>query len=246
MTVKIAEQFTVAYASAASADVAGPEMLPVRLARACVEVLPVAGVGISMFGAAGMRVPIGASDDDAAAAERLQFTAAEGPCLEAHELNRSVLATESFLAQRWPDFYSGLVTRTPFRAIVALPWPHILNGSGTIDLLFRRSLDLAEFDFADADAVVARVECILDAESMVEESPLGAAPAWLNGPAANSRNVVFIAMGMLNVALDVSTSDALALLRGHAYATGRTVDDVAHDLANHLISASELRVSSNQ
>ena len=57
---------------------------------------------------------------------------------------------------------------------------------------------------------------------------------------------MFIAMGMLNVALDVSTPDALALLRGHAYATGRTVDDIARDVTNRRIAAQELRVGSNQ
>ena len=57
---------------------------------------------------------------------------------------------------------------------------------------------------------------------------------------------MFIAMGMLNVALEVSTADALALLRGHAYAIGCTVDDVAGDIANHRIAVQELRVGSNQ
>ena len=50
----------------------------------------------------------------------------------------------------------------------------------------------------------------------------------------------------LNVALEVSTPDALALLWGHAYATNRTVDDLAQDIANRRISATELRVESNQ
>ena len=53
-------------------------------------------------------------------------------------------------------------------------------------------------------------------------------------------------MGMLNVALDVPAPDALALLRGHAYATNRTVDDIAHDLANRRIAAQDLRVESNR
>jgi hypothetical protein len=44
-------------------------------------------------------------------------------------------------------------------------------------------------------------------------------------------------MGMLNVALDVSSPDALALLCGHAYATSRTVDEIAHHIANHRIAA---------
>ena len=82
MMVTIAEEFTTAYAAVGTADVARPELLPVRLARACARVLPAAGVGISLFGSNGIRVPVGASDDDAAIAERLQFTAAEGPCLD--------------------------------------------------------------------------------------------------------------------------------------------------------------------
>ena len=179
MTMTIAEEFTAAYAAAASAEVAGPELLPVRLARACVEVLPVAGVGISMFGSSGMRIPVGASDDDAAAAERLQFTAAEGPCLDAHALARSVLATETLIAQRWPDFYTGLLARTPYRAVAAIPWPRILQGAGTVDLLFHRSRDLADLDIRDVDDVVAQLERTLVSESVVEFSVPGLGPAWL-------------------------------------------------------------------
>ena len=145
----MSEEFSAAYADAEVVQgAARPELLPVRLARACQRVLPVAGVGISMFGTDEIRIPIGASDDDAAVAERLQFTAAEGPCLDAHALARSVLATETFIAQRWPDFYTGLVARTPFRAIAAIPWPATLKGAGTVDLLFHRSRDLADLDFS--------------------------------------------------------------------------------------------------
>jgi hypothetical protein len=240
----IAEDFAAAYA--AVTDLARPELLPARLARACALVLPVAGVGISMFGAHGMRIPVGASDDTAAVAERLQFTAAEGPCLDAHQLARSVLATESLIAQRWPDFYTGLIERTPFRAVAAIPWPNTLKGAGTVDLLFHHSRDLIDLDFTVVDEIIVQVEHTLDSESVIEFSPSGPAPAWLAGPSANSRNGVFIAMGMLNVTLEVTAPDALALLRGHAYATSRTLDDVARDVVNRRIAAHDLRVGSNQ
>jgi hypothetical protein len=247
MTVSMAEEFTAAYTDPRVAQgAARPELLPVRLARACVRVLPVAGVGISMFGTEGIRIPIGASDEDAATAERLQFTAAEGPCLDAHALARSVLATQTLIAQRWPDFHAGLLARTPFRAVAAIPWPAALKGAGTVDLLFRRSRDLADLDISMADEVVAQVEHTLRTQSVIEFSPMGPGPAWLAGPAASSRNEVIIALGMLNVALDVSTPDALALLRGHAYATNRTVDDIAHDVTHRRITAQDLRVGSDQ
>ena len=138
------------------------------------------------------------------------------------------------------------MSRTPFRAIAAIPWPGPYTARGTVDLLFNRSRDLADLDHAKADDVVRQMEHTLDSESVIEFSPIGPGPAWLAGPTAGSRNAVFIAMGMLNVALDVSTTDALALLRGHAYATGRTVNDIANDVATHRIAAQELRVGSDQ
>ena len=244
--VAIEERLLAAYRGAASAGLVGPELLPVRLAMACAQVLPVAGVGISMFGSAGMRIPVGASNAAAVVAERLQFTAGEGPCLDAQATGRSMMATETLIAQRWPEFSTGLVERTPFRAVAAIPWPQILKGAGTVDLLFHRSEDLAGLDIAAADAVVAQVEHVMDTESVFEFSLWGAGPAWLRSPSANSRNTVCIAMGILNVALEVSTSDALAILRGRAYATGRTVDDVAGDVVSREITADELRVGSDQ
>lgn len=236
----IAERFGAAYAVAGLGVLAGPELLPVRLAVACVRVLPVAGAGISMFGAAGLRIPVGASDDDAAIAERLQFTAGEGPCLDAHALCRSVQATESLMAQRWPEFYAGLVARTPFRAVTAIPLPHLLKGAGTVDLMFRSSADMAELDMADADAVMAEVERLLRTDSVVEFSVLGPTPAWLSSPAADSRNAVFVALGFLNVALQVSAPDALALLRAHAFAADCTVDVIAGEIIDRRLPVDAL------
>ena len=157
-----------------------------------------------------------------------------------------MLATETLIAQRWPEYSTGLVGRTPFRAVAAIPWPQNLKGAGTVDLLFHRSEDLAGLDIAAADAVVAQVEHVMETESVFEFSLWGAGPAWLRGPSANSRNTVCIAMGMLNVALEVSTSDALTILRGHAYATNRTVDDVAGDVVSRQVTADELRVGSDE
>ena len=179
--VTIEQEFRTAYAAAGTADVARPELLPVRLARACARVLPVAGVGISMYGSDGIRIPVGASDDDASIAERLQFTAAEGPCLDAQAIARSVLATESLIEQRWPDFYTGLVTRTPFRAVAAIPWSTTLRGAGTVDLLFHHSRDLADLDIGKVDEVIARVEHTLVSEKVLEFSRLDPGPAWLAG-----------------------------------------------------------------
>src|SRR6476620_1764222 len=82
-------------------DQGGPpevELLPVRLARAAVAVLPVAGAGLSAMAHPDLRLPIGSSDDVAAFADRLQFTRGVGPCLLAYRAGRPRLYTA--VAQR--------------------------------------------------------------------------------------------------------------------------------------------------
>lgn len=119
-----------------NSGLAGPELLPVRLMRACAKVLPVAAAGISIFSRGDHRVPLGASDDTAAFAERLQFTVGEGPCLNAHNRGRPILATEAVISERWPTFYDELVTHTPYRSITSFPVRRGLNGDAAIDLYF--------------------------------------------------------------------------------------------------------------
>jgi hypothetical protein len=66
---------------AALADQDGPaevELLPVRLARACTSVLPVAGAGLSALTHPDLRLPIRSSDDVAAYAERASYTPPPG------------------------------------------------------------------------------------------------------------------------------------------------------------------------
>src|SRR3954471_8525889 len=79
----VVTRFRRAWGSQQGGEDAGPELLPTRLTRACLAVLPAAdGAGLSLLDN-DFRVPIGATDDVAALAERLQFTIGEGPCLDA-------------------------------------------------------------------------------------------------------------------------------------------------------------------
>ena len=52
-------------------------------------------------------------------------------------------------------------------------------------------------------------------------------PAWLDAPAAEGRGLVRQAIGFVNAGLQVSSEDALALLRGHAYSADLDLDDLA-------------------
>src|SRR4051812_24220931 len=109
-----------AWTGSGDAATASAALLPVRLTRACVEVLGVAGAGLSLHQGA-FRVPVGGSDEMATLAERLQFTHGDGPCLDAAAHHRVLIADAAELHNRWPAFTEELFRHTPYRAIISLP-----------------------------------------------------------------------------------------------------------------------------
>jgi hypothetical protein len=227
----------------AAAPEVTPVLFPVRVARACAQVLPAAGVGLALFEAENVRFPIGASSDTAADAERLQFTTGEGPCLQAHHDRRPVIATEAELARRWPLFHDQLLAVSPFRAVVAVPLRRGLNGLGTMDLYFRQDVDIEELELTDLEHLVDHVsQLLLLSTASSPEFPTTHITSsdtpretWLDVSPTSGRNAVFIATGMLNISLRLSAPDALALLRAYAFGAGRTVDDVAADIMHRRL-----------
>lgn len=219
-------------------DIHPVELLPVHLAQAAVAVLPVSGAGISVFTDDAFRVPVGASDQRAADAERLQFTLAEGPCIEAHRSGRPVVATESELASRWPLFHEQLVAKTPFRSVTAVPLKESLAGVGTLDLFWPSAADPTRVSVGDVDSIATEITRELLSDKIIPDPDLG--PSWLGSPHATPRSWVLVAMGMMNVSLAITAEDALALLRSYAYSVDRTVDDVADDLVTRKLTMNQL------
>jgi hypothetical protein len=221
----------------------GDELLPTVLAQACVAVLPVAGAGLSVIH--GLRVPLGSSDDRAAAAERLQSTLGEGPCLAAVEQAGPVVADAATIAVCWPVFDVELQERTPFRSVVSLPLtappqttqPQNVQPQprrfGALDL-YLACEDGSSFPLDDAVGVAGVI-----GETLSGSSPL----AWLRSEPATRRFKVWAAVGMLIGAAGVSSDRALALLRAYAFGLGGdggahdTLDDVAEDMTCGRLSA---------
>lgn len=239
----IAGRFAAALDESADADLAGPELLPVRLARACARTLAVDDAGLSLVDSAQQRVPLGASSDVAEVAERLQFTVGAGPCMTAQETRQPVFAVEDDLWRRWPVFTELLVGSTPFRAVVALPLQPALAGAGAIDLYFRTSEEVLDLDVFEAVAVGELVTSALSDAAVWSEWEPADGPAWLQGPVPRRRAAVWEAMGKLSVDLQISAPAALDLLRARAYGAGRTVDDVAEELLSGQVRALDLQTA---
>jgi hypothetical protein len=239
--VSIAERFSAALGHVSDGDLAGPELLPARLSHACARMLGVEGAGLSVLDSAGRRIPLGANSEDAALAERLQFTAGSGPCQTAQEHREPVFAAFADLRRRWPTFADLLAERTPFRAVVALPLGETLAGPGTLDLLFVEETTVTGLDVFEAVAVGDLVTSALEEATVWSTWSEQGGPAWLHGPAARRRAVVWEAIGRMSMALDSGTPVALDLLRAAAWSAGRSVDDLAAEVVAGRLDPAALR-----
>ena len=236
----IAERFRVALEDVREPGLAVPELLPVQLARACARTLGVDAAGLSVSAGAEGRAPLGASSPTADLAERLQFTAGDGPCEAAHRDQEPVFAASTDLERRWPAFARLLTEHTPYRAVVALPIGETLAGPGAMDLFFTDESTVPDLDVFEAMAVGDLACAALgDAAVWAPWSPRGG-PAWLHGPAAESRARVWTAIGCVAMAQEVSAPAALDVLRAAARAAGRTVDDLAGDVVAGRVDPDEL------
>jgi hypothetical protein len=221
------------------------ELLPVRLARACVQVLPVSGAGISALAHPDLRLPIGASDDVAGYVERLQFTYGEGPCLHAYATGRPQLISATELQEHWPELHRDFTAITPFRAAASLP---LFDGSARIGALDLYLTAPAGLDPAGLDDALVIARCVSTAliaarvytAAAQHADPLVPPRGGFTAPMAQ-RAEVWKAMGLINVHLQLTTPDALALLRAHAYATDCLVDDLAHAIITRKIPLDDLR-----
>ncbi len=237
----IAGRFHEALIEADEPGLGGPELLPVRLARAAARMLQVDGAGISLTDASGRRVPLGTSSEESATAERLQFTTGEGPCTSAEQTGRPVFAVEEDLLRRWPVFADLLLGETPFRAVVALPLLPSLAGNGALDLYFTRPDEVTDLEVFEALAVGELVTSALSDAAVWSEWSSEAGPGWLHGPQTHRRAAVWEAMGRLVVVLALDVPAALDLMRAHAYGSGRSIDDVAADLLADRLHPDELQ-----
>ena len=238
--MSLAQRFAAAIATESDGASDG-HLLPDRLAQAAAELLAVDAAGLCVLAGGPGRSPLGASSPEAARAERLQFTAGSGPCLLAHDSGQPVFVVEDDIRRRWPVFAELLLTGTPYRGIVSLPLRSSLAGAGALDLFFRNPADVPELDVFDAVAVADLITAALGEATVWSTWSEATGPDWLRSPPALRRAAVWHAVGRIGAALDVDAPEALALLRGHAYGTGRSVDAVAADLVSGGLSPADVR-----
>ncbi|MFF3502281.1 GAF and ANTAR domain-containing protein [Streptomyces sp. NPDC003247] len=209
---------------------AEPGEVPERLCAAAVRLLPVSGASVSLRGD-GMLVPLSASSELAAHLMEVQATLGDGPCQRAADTGAPVFASDLTAgrdAGRWPVF-AQQAAAAGVRAVYALPLGDSAVCVGTLDLYREAPGELDPQEVRTARYVADVVTVALMALPRGEEAGRLGDGLWLS-PLATGHDEVYQAVGMVMAQRGVPADEALDLLRAHAFAEGRTVLDMAHDV----------------
>jgi transcriptional regulator with GAF, ATPase, and Fis domain len=209
-----------------------PAGAPGRLHRLCsalTRTLPATGVGVSLLtedhNGGGI---VAASDARSRALEELQFTAGEGPCIDAYTSGRPVLVPDldHHGTHRWPG-YAAAAREHGVRAVFAFPLQVGAARAGALDIYRTEAGSLTDdaltraITFADV-----AMGLLVDGQAQVGDDRSSSDLDDALAP----RLEVYQAQGMLMVDLGVGVDEAMARLRAHSYAAERPIADIARDI----------------
>jgi hypothetical protein len=217
------ERLTLAQAS--RAGLSGTAQTLHQLCRAAAQDLAASGVGISLHSDSGGSGIAAASDPVSEQVEELQFALGEGPCLDAFTSRRPVLAGDlsGTGATRWPA-YASAAAEHGVRAVFAFPLAVGDGCLGALDVYRSSTGPLSPPALAGAVTFAAYATATLLKGQ--EQADPDHTPPGLDHVFA-TRFEVHQAQGMLTVQLGVGLDEALARLRAHAFAQGRSLVEVA-------------------
>ncbi|MFI9150970.1 GAF and ANTAR domain-containing protein [Streptomyces sp. NPDC053367] len=220
---------------------AEPGELLGRLCGMAGGLLRMSGAGVLLC-SDGMPVPLTATSERAAQVMELQTDLGEGPSLDASRTGTPVLAPDLSAgpdADRWPVF-APLATSVGVRALYALPLGCDPCCVGTLDLCRDAPGELSAPDLRTAQLVAGVVTVALTTLQRGEEGESedgdadGRRAPWL-GELAAAHDTVHQAVGMIMARLRIAADEALARLRAHAFARGRTLPEAARDIVTHRV-----------
>jgi hypothetical protein len=199
------------------------------LCRPFVRVIEVSGAAVSTLGRTLGSETVCASDARAARLDEIQLDLGEGPCWEALATRQPVLEpdVQHTTNETWPLARQAM-HEAGLGAVFAFPLVVAGIDVGAIDLYSHTPQHLSRHQISDATAlsrVLARQ--VLRRALAAAATPQEGDDGW-NG--RYSRREVHQATGMIIAQMKISPADALLVLRGHAFASGRPVRDIAADV----------------
>jgi hypothetical protein len=200
------------------------------VAEGLVRLFPVTGAAVSTLGELLGNETLSASDDLAARVDELQFDLGEGPCWDALTTTRPVL--EPDLRNRggaaWPAFARAV--HDDVGAIFAFPMIIGQVKLGAVDMF---STEPARLDRRDTRRAVELATLV---GHNVLRLALDQTGEFDGRERPFTRRAVHQATGMVLAQLDVTPDEAGLIIKGHAFASGRSMMEVADDILEGRLS----------
>ena len=209
----------------------------ISLCEPFVQRLDVTGASITVFDNAGRQSTVCTTDATATRLDEVQFELGEGPQRTAIRTRTAVLIEDTTSPEftEFPGFASAIADLS-VRAIFALPMAIGAVIVGVVSLYRTTPGPLVAIELEIARALTDRT-----GTRAVRRALAGAADeasSSVSTPAL--RREVHQATGMILVQLDTTATDAFVRLRAHAFATGRAIQAVAHDVVTRVLDFRDL------
>ncbi|MFC5931057.1 GAF and ANTAR domain-containing protein [Cryobacterium melibiosiphilum] len=192
------------------------------------------GAAVSVFGGMVPETSICASDPLAARLDEIQFDLGEGPRWES--VRSRLPVHEAYVQQsaheNWPMFGAAL-KRTGVESLFVYPLSVAALDVGVVELYSLTPGPLSAQDHAIARALASETAwTLLDHLLSMQEAARTTEPRD-NAPL--SRREIHQATGMVLVQLESNATEALLVMRAHAFSHDRSLRDVASDIVERRL-----------
>lgn len=217
----MSDDFTTAIAALENSDPHSE-----RFSETFVTFLPVSGAAVSTLGEVLGSETLSATDEHAARLDEVQFDLGEGPCWDALR-GGGPIAEPSLRVNgpgRWPAF-AAAIREEPVSSVFAFP---LIVGPlklGAVDLYSRTPLTLGAVETQRASALAG----VVGRRVLREALSASNAPTDIDAN-PRTRRLIHQATGIVLAQLDLRPDDALLIIQGHAFATNRSMMDVATEI----------------
>ena len=207
---------------------------PSTFYRPFLEMFPVSGAAVSTVGDLLGSETISASDAIATRVDELQFDLGEGPCWDAMKLGRPVLEPDlrTHPATVWPAF-SAAIHKEDVGSLFAFPLVVGALRVGAVDLYAVHPVSLTSVQTQQAGTMAAAV-----GKHVLRRALNTIGGDYEDTGNAFSRRLIHQATGMVLAQLRVPGDDALLIIQGQAFATGRTMMEMAEEIVERRLSFS--------
>jgi len=207
---------------------------PTSFCRPFIAMFPITGAAVSTVGDLLGSETVSASDELAARVDELQFDLGEGPCWDAMNLGRPVLEPRLKDHPRtvWPAFTPALSAH-PVNSIFAFPLQVGNLHIGAVDLYSVDPVDLTSTQTRHAAALARAVGRHVLRRALEQ---IGGEHEDVGN--AFSRRLIHQATGMVLAQLRIPGDDARLIIQGQAYATGKSMMEIAQEIVDGRLSFS--------